>query len=207
MKLTEMNINEYIALLGSDAPAPGGGSAAALSGAQGIALVTMVAGLTLGRKKYVDFTENCEDVIAKGTVLRNELVAQIDRDTEAFNLVSAAMKLPKETEEEKTTRRAAIKSATAEATKAPYYTMELCRDSMRLAKQMLIGYNTNCGSDISVGALNLRAGVYGAWVNVLINISGLDKEVADNYRAKGEAILAEVDTLYDEVYNAILAAL
>ena len=197
-----MTVAEYMSLLASNAPAPGGGSASALSGAQGMGLITMVAGLTLGKKKYLDYTENCESVIADGMKIQSELIAQIDRDTEAFNLVSAAFRMPKDTEDEKTVRRKAIADATLAATKAPFYTIELSLEALRVGERMLGKLNTNCVSDLGVAALNLRSCAYGAWLNVLINIGGLDESSAADFKTRGLAILAEVDALYAKLYTA-----
>ena len=102
----------FLDVLKSDAPTPGGDSASALSGAQGCALLMMVADLTLGKEKYRDFEEICLQAKKKGQSLYEELRASVDRDTEAFNLISAAFKLPKDTDEEKAVRRAAIADGT-----------------------------------------------------------------------------------------------
>lgn len=201
MKLTEMTVNDYLELVGSDAPAPGGGSASALVGAQGVGLFTMVAGLTLGRKKYVDFTENCNMIIEAGKPVQDELIAQIDRDTDAYNMISDAFKMPKETDEEKAARKAAIREATIVATNAPLYTLELCHRSMELGKMLIGKFNTNCASDFGVGALNVKAAAYGAWMNVLINVSGLDEELAADYKAKGSKYIEEIDEAFDLIYN------
>ena len=201
MKLTEMTVNDYLELVGSDAPAPGGGSASALVGAQGVGLFTMVAGLTLGRKKYADFAENCNMIIEAGKPVQNELIAQIDRDTEAYNMISDAFKMPKETEEEKTERREAIRRATIVATNAPLYTLELCHRGMELGKMLIGKFNTNCASDFGVGALNVKAAAYGAWMNVLINVSGLDEELAADYKAKGSKYIEEIDEAFELIYN------
>lgn len=204
MKLADMTVTDYMELLGSDAPAPGGGSASALVGAQGVGLFTMVAGLTLGRKKYVDFTENCNMIIEQGKPVQAELIAQIDRDTEAFNQVSAAFKMPKETDEEKAARKAAIREATIVATNAPFYTIELCHKGMMLGRELLGKFNTNCASDLGVGALNVKAAAYGAWLNVLINVGGLDEETADDYKARGRKLLDEIDEAYETIYAEAL---
>ncbi|MCR5808033.1 MAG: cyclodeaminase/cyclohydrolase family protein [Clostridiales bacterium] len=204
MKLTEMTVADYMELLGSDAPAPGGGSASALVGAQGVGLFTMVAGLTLGRKKYLDFTDNCNMIIEQGKPVQQELIAQIDRDTEAFNLVSAAFKMPKETDEEKAVRKAAIHDATIVATNAPFYTMELCHKGIMLGKELVGKFNTNCASDLGVGALNIKAAAYGAWLNVLINVSGLDEETAADYKSRGQKLLDEIDEAYAYIYGAVM---
>lgn len=101
MKLVEMQINDFIAVLGSDTPAPGGGSASALAAAQGIALTKMVTELTIGKKKYAEFEDEIELLQKKAKSLQEGLLRAIDEDTEAFNQVSAVFGLPKTTEEEK----------------------------------------------------------------------------------------------------------
>ena len=121
--LSEMKINDYIDLLASDAPAPGGGSASALCGAQGAGLCAMVAALTLGKKKYEEHQELCRDVYEQARMLSERMCALIDEDTEAFNRVSAAFKLPKDTEEDKAARKAAIAEATLGATMVPLDTL------------------------------------------------------------------------------------
>ena len=112
MKLVDMTVKDYLDLLKSDAPAPGGGSVSALSAAQGVGLVAMVADLTIGREKYAEYEEVCKAAKEEALKLYSELVAGIDKDTEAFNKVSAAYKLPKNTDEEKAARSAAIREAT-----------------------------------------------------------------------------------------------
>ena len=201
MKLTEMQVSDYLQLVASDAPAPGGGSASALVGAQGVGLFTMVAGLTLGRKKYVDFADNCNEIIEAGKPIVAELTAQIDRDTDAYNMISDAFKMPKETDEEKAARKAAIREATIVATNAPLYTLELCHKGMELGKKLIGKFNTNCASDFGVGALNVKAAAYGAWMNVLINVSGLDEETAAGYKAKGQALINDIDAGFELIYN------
>ena len=131
-----MKITEFLDVLKSDAPAPGGGSASALSGAQGCALLMMVADLTLGKEKYRDFEEICLQAKKKGQSLYEELRASIDRDTEAFNLISAAFKLPKDTDEEKAVRRAAIADGTLTATEVPFNTMKLGFEALKLVESL-----------------------------------------------------------------------
>ena len=101
MKLVDLSITEFAKVLGSDAPAPGGGSAAALSAANGISLTKMVCELTIGKKKYAEFEDHIKGVHEKSAQLQDQLLEAIDKDTEAFNVVSAVFDLPKETEEEK----------------------------------------------------------------------------------------------------------
>ena len=208
MKLVEMTVSSYLDLLNSDAPAPGGGSASALCGAQGAALVSMVAGLTIGKKKYPDDQELCTEVAKKASELKDALSAQIDKDTEAFNLVSSAFKLPKETEAEKAARSKAIADATLVATEVPFETMKLCLETLHYTKSLIGHSNTNAASDLGVSALNLITCMKGAWLNVLINLGGVKDEVkAKNFRSKGEEMVATAQKEADEIYKATLEIL
>ncbi|MBQ1817948.1 MAG: cyclodeaminase/cyclohydrolase family protein, partial [Clostridia bacterium] len=162
---------------------------------------TMVAGLTLGRKKYVDFVDNCNAVIEAGKPVVKELTAQIDRDTDAYNMISDAFRMPKDTDEEKAARKAAIREATITATNAPLYTLELCHKGMELGRMLIGKFNTNCASDFGVGALNVKAAAYGAWMNVLINVAGLDEETAAEYKEKGRKLIEEIDAGFEMIYN------
>lgn len=198
-----MTVESYLHTVASDLPAPGGGSAAALCGAQGAGLITMAAGLTLGRKKYADDQERCRDVVVRGTPLVDALMAQVDRDAASFDLVSAAYKLPKTTDEEKAARSDAIQAGTLAATLEPLRTMSLALDALRNGRRLLSGFNTGAASDLGVAALNLLCGVRGAWLNVCINLPSLqDKQEAARLRAQGEAILHEAEALAEEIYKA-----
>lgn len=204
MKLTEMTVDTYLDTMASDAPAPGGGSASALCGAQGAGLVTMVAGLTVGSKKYADFRDRCQETLDQGLPYVSSLTAQIDRDTDAFNLVSAAFKMPKNTDEERSARSQAIQAGTLASTEAPLETMRLSLAALRNAKTLLEGFNASAASDLGVAALDLLAAVKGAWLNVLINIGSLkDKERAENFRQEGGAILREAEDLANEIYAEV----
>ncbi len=208
MKLTEMTVKSYMDLLNSDAPAPGGGSASALCGAQGAALVSMVAGLTIGKKKYPLDQDLCIEVAQKTSALKDALTLQIDKDTEAFNLVSDAFKLPKETEEDKAKRSKAIADATLVATRVPFETMRLCLETLHYTKALIGHSNTNAASDLGVSALNLIACMKGAWLNVLINLGGLaDEAQAKDFRAKGEEMVKLAQQDADYVYKATLEIL
>ena len=184
MKLVDMKITEFLDVLKSDAPAPGGGSASALSGAQGCALLMMVADLTLGKEKYRDFEEICLQAKKKGQSLYEELRASVDRDTEAFNLISAAFKLPKDTDEEKAVRRAAIADGTLTATEVPFNTMKLGFEALKLVESLIGKSNPNCSSDLGVGALHLKACIEGSWLNVKINLPGVKNEEKTAYFEK-----------------------
>ena len=208
MKLAELKTAEFVDLLASDAPAPGGGSAAALEGALGAALTAMVCGLTVGKKKYAEFQELAEEAQKKATDLKARFVDVMDRDTEAFNVVSAAFGMPKATDEEKAARSAAIQKGLEGCTKTPFEMMELAVETLELTASILGKSNDSAASDLGVSALSLRAAVQGAWLNVLINIGSLkNKELAEDYRAKGEALLAKALPLADEIYDTVVKSM
>ncbi|MFR7989782.1 MAG: cyclodeaminase/cyclohydrolase family protein [Anaerovoracaceae bacterium] len=208
MKLIDMQVKEYLKVLKSDAPAPGGGSVSALAGAQGVALFSMVADLTLGKEKYADDQEICRKAKERGASLYAELVESVDRDTEAFNLVSAAFKMPKETDEEKAARKQAIADGTLVATEVPFHTMELGYEGLMLAKSMIGRSNPNAASDLGVAILNLTGCIKGAWLNVKINLPGVkDEEKARLFEEQGQKMFDEADAVAHDLYNQVAESL
>ena len=210
-KLAELQTAEFVDLLASDAPAPGGGSAAALEGALGAALTAMVCGLTTvgkSKEKYAEYQEFVIESQKKATDLKVRFVDVMDRDTEAFNVVSAAFGMPKATDEEKAARSAAIQKGLEGCTATPFEMMELAyqaTETLELTASLLGKTNDSAASDLGVSALSLRAAIQGAWLNVLINIGSLkNKELAEDYRKKGEAMLAKALPLADQIYQNVL---
>ena len=141
MKLADMTVTGFADTVASDAPAPGGGSCAALYGSIGAALTAMVGGLTQGRKKYAEYAEHAAEVEKKGNELKTRLLDVMDRDTEAFNVVSAAFGMPKATDEEKAARSAAIQEGLKGCTKTPMEMMELIDETLTLAQSLLGRFN------------------------------------------------------------------
>ncbi len=206
MKLAEMTVTQFVDTVASDAPAPGGGSVAALAGAIGAALTAMLGNLTQGRKKYAAYADFAAQVEAKGNELKAQLLDVMDRDTEAFLLVSRAFALPKGTDEEKAARSAAIQEGLKACTRTPMEMMELMEEAVVLADSLRrSGFNDTAASDLGVAFLTLQAGIRGAWLNVLINISSVkDREFAEEYRARGKALLARALPLASEGYEKIV---
>ncbi len=205
MKLAEMTVTQFADVLASDAPAPGGGSTAALAGALGAALTAMVCRLTEGRKKYAEFEPFVLEVKEKATALQAKFIDVMDRDTEAFMVISNAYGMPKSTDEEKAARSAAIQAGLVKSTETPMEMMELSAETIALTESLLGKFNTASASDLGVGALTLRTAVQGAWLNVLINIGSLkDTALADQYRAKGQALVDQVVAAADRVYAEVL---
>lgn len=207
MQLADMTTKDYLKLLASDAPAPGGGSVSALSAAQGAALTAMVCDLTIPKEKYAAFRETCEQVKRDILSVLDELIVAIDKDTEAYNKVSAAFKMPKETEEQKVARSAAIREATVEATKVPYRTMELCLAGLSITQRAVGRSNPNAASDLGVAALNLLAGLKGAYLNVKINLPGIKDEETRASFAAAAAMAEEAEQKAAGIYEEVLAAL
>ena len=179
-KLIEYDVKKFADVMASDAPAPGGGSASALAGALGSALVSMVCALTQGREKYKDFEEETAAVQAEAQALKEQLLLAVDTDTEAFNAVSAAFGMPKATDEEKAARSQAIQAGMVLCIESPLAMMRKSLEVLHLADRVVKGFNTSSASDLGVGVLLVRAGLYGAWLNVKINIGSMkDKELAE----------------------------
>lgn len=206
MGLVDLTVTEFMQVLGSDEPAPGGGSASALAASMGISLTKMVAELTVGKKKYAEFEEVMQTVLTDATNLQGELLAAIDKDTEAFNEVSAVFAMPKETDEDKAARREAMQKALKIAANTPLEMMDIIFRALEVTEKAIGKSNTNAASDLGVAALNLKSGLQGAWLNVLINISGIkDEAFVEECKAKGSKQLEEGMALADKIYETILA--
>lgn len=206
--LKELKLTEYLNLLTSDAPAPGGGSASALCGAQGAALTAMVANLTVTKKKYEAFHDVCKKAAEEAEAYCAQLTAQIDRDTDAYTLVCQAMKLPKETEEEKQVRRERIAEATLFATQVPYETLALAVQTLSITRTLVGQSNPNAVSDLGVAACSLETCAKGAWLNVLINLGGIQEEdKANEFRTGGEALVKQAEALAKEIYENVTKAI
>ena len=205
MKLVEMTVSQFADVMASDAPAPGGGSASALNGAIGAGLAAMVCALTVGKKKYVEFEDLAKETEGKALALKDKFVAIIDTDTEAFNAVSAVFTMPKDTDEQKAARKAAMQEALKGCTISPYQMMELAAEALELVSSLVGKSNATAASDLGCAALNLKSAIQGAWLNVCININGMaDQAFADEYRAKGQALLDKALPMADAAYQAIL---
>lgn len=208
MKLAELKVDAFTKLLASDAPAPGGGSAAALEGGIGAALTAMVCELTAGKKQYAEHRDFVLEAQRQAEHLRARFVDVMDRDTQAFLAVSNAFAMPKTTEEEKATRSAAIQRGLVGCIETPFEMMELASQTLELTASLLGRFNESAASDLGVAALSLRSGIQGAWLNVLINIGSLkDRDLAESYRRQGETILEKALPLADQIYSTVLASI
>src|SRR5574344_29669 len=204
MKLTEMQTQEFINLLASDAPTPGGGSAAALAGAQGCGLGAMVCALTIGKTKYAEYEEINKAASTKLQDLKNKFLQAMDEDTETFGVMTRVFAMPKNTEEEKAARRAAMQEALKVCTKIPMEMLGYSLEALQAIETIVGKSNQSASSDIGVAALNLGAAVRGAWLNVLINIGGIkDEEFVKDKKDKGTQQVNEAVALSQKIYDTI----
>lgn len=204
MELKQLTVTEFASLLGSDAPAPGGGSASALMGSLGSALTAMVCALTLGKKKYAEHQALAQEIMDKASALQARFLELMDEDTLAFGEMSAAFALPKGTDGEKAARSLAIQKALLTCTKTPFAMMQLCAQALELAHEALGKTNAGALSDLGVSALSLRSAMQGAWLNVLINTGSMkDPLQAHFYRTSGKTLLEKALPLADEIYQKV----
>jgi formiminotetrahydrofolate cyclodeaminase len=201
---THGSIQTFLDDLASERPTPGGGGAAALCGAIGAALVSMVANLTIGKKNYEAVSEDLAAVNAKAEALRAELIHAIEEDVAAFNSVMGAYGLPRGTDEEKAKRTAAIQAALKDATQAPLRVVKACFEVIRLSATVAEKGNLNVISDAGVAVLAANAGLRSAALNVFINAKAIkDRDFAEKQIAEVNALLAQAAETTESVYRTV----
>ena len=189
----DLNVHEFTQQLAAGRPTPGGGSAAALAGALGAGLVSMVCNYTVGREKYADVDEEMRGVLARSEELRAELARAVDDDVAAYGSYSDAQKLPRETDEERRARDEALDAALRESTIVPLRVAEGCAEVLELALRAAELGNRFLISDAAVGAELAGAARASAELNVRLNLGGIeDEEFARGCRERLEAIAARV---------------
>ena len=196
--MKNMTINEFAKIVASDFPVPGGGSIAALCGAIGAALSEMVANLTVTKKKYADSKEEMTEIINKASLLREKLLNYIEEDSSAYNMVTLAYKLPKETEEEKAYRSGKIQEGLKVAASVPLKVAETAFEIFPLAEALVLRGNLSSVTDALVGAMMARTGVLSAILNIRINLDSIkDQEFIKDLKEKADA-LEEKTIIYEK---------
>ena len=187
----DQTIRGFLDELASSAPTPGGGSAGALVGAVGAALLAMVGNLTAGKKGYESVDASMRELVAASDRLRSELVRLADEDVRVFGEVMGAYRMPRGDEGERAVRRAAVQSALRAATEAPLALARVCSEVIELAATAAEEGNTNVVSDAGVGVVAAHAALRAAAFNVWINAGSIeDREFADRAVAELDALLA-----------------
>jgi formiminotetrahydrofolate cyclodeaminase len=202
--ITDDRCTDFLTVLASAAPVPGGGGASAFVGAMGTALGCMVANLTLGKKKYQDVQEDIKRIIEQAESLRAKLTELVEKDAEVFEPLSKAYGLPKETEEQQRYKEATLESALKAASGVPYEIMERAMEAMDLHEELAKKGTRIAVSDVGVGVQFCKAALMGASLNVYINTKLMkDRPYAEQLNRKVEAMLqvgmAKADRIYQEV--------
>ena len=208
MKLTDKSVTDFLDDLASNLPAPGGGSVAALSGALGAALVSMVCNLTLGKKGYEGVQPDIEALLAQSEALRREMVGLLEADVAAYTAYSQTAKMPKDTDEEKAARAKAMQDALKNATMPPMHIAEAAVKVMDLCMPAAEKGNKWAVSDAGVAVLMAEAALRAAALNVLINLGTIkDQEFVAEKRAHLDGLLAGKGVMRDEIYDYVASKL
>ena len=202
--LVSMKLSSFISELASSSPAPGGGSVAALSGALGAALASMVCNLTVGKEKYLKFQNEIKEVLKKSESLRKDLTKLIDKDTQAFNDLMKAFKLPKETEKQMEVRSKAIQEGYKIAAGVPLETAETSQEILDLAKVVAEKGNQNSITDAAISAIMAKAGVDAAILNVKINLKSIkDENFVNNINAQLNELQKNTNEKTEEILKIV----
>jgi formiminotetrahydrofolate cyclodeaminase len=174
MAMSDRTINAFLDDLAGSSATPGGGSAAALAGGMGAALVSMVCRLTIGKRRFAADEAELRGVLDEAEGLRRTLAGLADADSQAFDRVMAAYRMPKETQPEQAARQAAIQAALQHAADVPLETAGACAQVVKLAHQVVAKINPSAVSDAGAAVLLAEAGLRGAQLNVAINLSSIE---------------------------------
>jgi len=203
-RLVDLELTEFANMTAGESPAPGGGSVSAYVGSLGAALATMVANLSSHKRGWDDRWEEFSTWAEKGQALKDELIRLVDEDTNAFNKIIDAVRMAKETDEEKTARSKAIQDATIYAIDIPLQTVKVAYNVFELCKKMVQEGNPNSLSDAAVGALCARAAVFGANLNVRINCKDLsDGALAKKYVNEANEFLEKANHAEVEILEQV----
>ncbi|HOV16793.1 MAG TPA: glutamate formimidoyltransferase [Candidatus Cloacimonadota bacterium] len=206
--LVKLSLNDFCDLLSTDEPAPGGGSVAALCTAMSAALTSMVSNLTFDKKGYENVQEEVLSLAEQGQSIKEKALQIIDQDTDAFNQMMEALRLPKKTEEEIALRNAKVEETTQKAILVPMETLKLSLEAMKLAQRISQIGNLNAVSDAGVAALTALSGAKGAYYNILINSKSLSTEsFKRDILSSAQALLQETENLAQTVEQELFKRL
>jgi glutamate formiminotransferase/formiminotetrahydrofolate cyclodeaminase len=188
--LGKMPLDQFLDLLASPSPTPGGGGIAALAGALSAGLLSMVCNLTVGKEKYADVQEDVKRLLAESEELRHQLLQLVDADARAFNQIMEGYRLPKGTEEEKRARSTRIQEATLEASRVPLEIARKCARLVELADPAARMTNVQAIGDVAMSAYLAESALRGAVVNIEINLRSVkDREAVRQLNEQAQALL------------------
>ncbi len=205
-EMKEMTIDEFAKVLSSSEPVPGGGGASGLVAALGMSLGNMVLALTTGKKKYAVHQQEIEESMKKADELKEKLLLSIDRDAEAFEPLSKAYSLPRESDEEKAYRDEVMKKALVTASEAPLDQMRLISDAMILIRRISEIGSTLAISDAGAAIQFAFAALKASSLNVYINTKLMkDRKIAEEMNERADLMIAEAEQIYEETYTGVLS--
>ncbi|HEX5015468.1 MAG TPA: cyclodeaminase/cyclohydrolase family protein [Candidatus Limnocylindrales bacterium] len=201
----DLTVTAFVDRLASAEPVPGGGSASAIAGSLGSALVAMVASLSQGRPKYAEHEALHTRAIERGRALAARFLDLADEDSVAYGHYAAAMKLPRDTAEQVAARTAALSAAARAAADVPLRTVEACVDLVATAEELVGRSNKNASSDLNVAAMLAEAAARGAAENVIVNLPSVgDEEYAAQTTIRVKTLLDTVETLAMQTREGVL---
>lgn len=208
MKLADKTCIDFTNVLASKDAVPGGGGAAALVGAIGIALNSMVCNLTIGKKKYKVYEDEIKQILKRANEIQKELLEMIDKDAENFLPLSKAYGMKKDTEEERKLKQETLEKALKIACEVPIDIVRKCYESINLHKDLVCKCSKLAISDVGVGVQCLRAAIISAQLNVIININSIkDQEYISKVKNETEKLVENGIKTADEVYCEVLRKL
>lgn len=208
MGFTKGTCEEFVDVLASKAPVPGGGGASALVGAVGMALGNMVGSLTVGKKKYADVEADIIALKEKATALQADFLRLVEADAEAFEPLAKAYGMPRETEEEKAEKARVMAIVLKDACAVPMEIMEKCCEAIDVIEEFAAKGSALAISDAGVGVVFCKAALLGASLNVFINTKSMaDKEYAASLNEKADKMIADYSKKADEIFAAVNARL
>lgn len=203
--MTDMNMNEFLNVLSSKEPVPGGGGACGYVAAVGMSLGNMVLALTTGKKKYAEYQDEIEKLIVRANDLTKELAECMDKDAKAFKPLSEAYGLPKDTDEKLKHREEVMEKALIAASEAPLSMMEVIVEAIGLIDRISVIGSRLAISDAGVGVQMCKAALNGASLNVYINTKLMkDTDVADDMNTRADELIIRGNQMADEVYDRVM---
>lgn len=204
MNFMDRTCTDFVDVLGSKSPVPGGGGASALVGAVGTALGNMVGGLTAGKKKYADVEADMQALMEQASALQARLLQLAERDAEVFAPLAAAYSMPKETEAEKAEKERVMAAVLKDAAQVPLEIMEGCCAAIDLLAEFAAKGNRTAISDAGGGVIFCKAALQSASLNVFINTGSMkDRQLAEQLEADADRMLQEYTVKADEVYACV----
>lgn len=204
MKFTEYSCENFVDVLSTKEPVPGGGGASALVAAIGMALGNMVGSLTVGKKKYADVEEDIISLKEKAAKLQKEFINLVEEDAKAFEPLSRAYGMPKDTDEEKAEKDRVMELVLKDACLVPMDIMRKCCEAIEVCEEFAQKGSVIAISDAGVGAALLRSALLGASLNVFINTKSMkNRDYAEEINREAENMIAEYVKRADDIFNNV----